>query len=155
LKPYKTIRSKAQEARCKNGGHSLYCDCGCQVPQESDLDINLIGVSVDQQHITGYADFHLVRNGEYCGCLNTQYSSLFLDGIEFLGVERNLIQHLKEQAFSLKTRQQEQTGDTLAETYAKVKIVEQIELQEQNEINRVNIGYCTKCHSYCYGDCEA
>jgi hypothetical protein len=155
MKPYKMIRSKAQEARCKNDGRALYCDCGCQIPQESDPDINLEGVNISQQHITGYADFDLVRNGENCGCFNTQYNYLILNGIEFLGVKRNLIHHLREQAFELKTRQQEQTGDTLIETYTKVKTAEQFELQEQDGRNYNNTGYCTRCHSYCYGDCEA
>jgi hypothetical protein len=155
MKPYKMIRSKDQEKRCKKDGRALYCDCGCQVPQESDPNVNLEGVSVSQQHITGYADFDLVRNGKNCGCLNTQYNYLILDGVEFLGVEKDLIRHLREQTFSLKTRQQDQTGDTLVETYVKEKFNEKIVLQEQDERNHNNIGYCTKCHSYCYGDCKA
>lgn len=32
---------------------------------------------------------------------------------------------------------------------------ERAELAEQDFRNKNKVGWCTKCHSYCYGDCEA
>jgi hypothetical protein len=48
-----------------------------------------------------------------------------------------------------------QTGDSLAETAANEKMMEKIELMEMDERYKNYPGYCTKCHSFCYGDCDA
>lgn len=41
------------------------------------------------------------------------------------------------------------------ETIAAEYRAEAIDLAEQDTKLRRHPGYCTKCHSYCYGDCEA
>jgi hypothetical protein len=46
-------------------------------------------------------------------------------------------------------------GDTLAETAIREQMAETATLAEQDARNAQHPGYCTKCHSYCYGDCEA
>jgi len=48
-----------------------------------------------------------------------------------------------------------QTGDSLADTAAREKLAEDIDLMEMDELHKNHPGYCTKCHSFCYGDCEA
>lgn len=47
------------------------------------------------------------------------------------------------------------SGDTLAETAMHEQMAEAADLAEQDARNAQHPGYCTKCHSYCYGDCEA
>lgn len=46
-------------------------------------------------------------------------------------------------------------GEEPAETAAIVSASEKIEIEEQDERNKHHAGYCTKCHTYCYGDCQA
>jgi hypothetical protein len=157
-KNYSMIRGAVSEARCKNKskwGSPLYCECGCQAPIDSDPDINLTGVTVSRQGTEGYANFVLQRNGVDCGSINTQYNALFLDGNEYLGVDNNFIADLLVSALSIPTRQNSDTGDTIEETAARVALSDKIELDEQDERNKHNVGYCTKCHTYCYGDCES
>lgn len=48
-----------------------------------------------------------------------------------------------------------QSGDTLAETATKVKTSENIELMRLDEEHKDHPGWCKKCHSFCYGDCDA
>jgi hypothetical protein len=157
---YQMIRGPIQKARCTNKstwGSPLYCDCGCQVPRDTDPAINLTGVAVSRRDDRGYADYILTRDGQECGSLNTQYNYISLDGHEFLGVDLELIADLLAAARSLPQRDgvYAPTGDSLAETAAAVKMAEAVELAEQDARNAHHPGYCTKCHSYCYGDCEA
>lgn len=35
------------------------------------------------------------------------------------------------------------------------KKLDAIDLAEQDASNKKNPGYCVKCHTYCYGDCES
>ena len=46
-------------------------------------------------------------------------------------------------------------GDTLAETAMREELAETAALAEQDARNAQHPDYCTKCHSFCYGDCEA
>lgn len=46
-------------------------------------------------------------------------------------------------------------GDTLTETAMRERMAEKADRSEQDARNATHPGYCTKCHSYCYGDCEA
>jgi len=48
-----------------------------------------------------------------------------------------------------------QTGDSLAETAATVKMAENIDTMEMDEFYGAHPGYCARCHSFCYGDCDA
>jgi len=45
-------------------------------------------------------------------------------------------------------------GGTRAETAMREQMEETAALAEQDARNAQHPGYCTKCHSYCYGDCE-
>ena len=157
MKKYQMIRSKAQEARCLNGGSALYCKCGCQTPHDSDPEINLTGVTVSCKSDHGYADFILSRNGVKCGSYNTQYNAIFLDGVEFLGVDKDFTRDLFNQAISIPEtiKKDFPAGGSLTETATREALTEEFNLQDQDDRNRKHPGYCKKCHSYCYGDCEA
>jgi len=157
---YKMIRGKLAEERCTNKsryGSPLYCTCGCQVPKETDPKIDLKGVSVSHR-LDGYADFELIRNGQRCGSLNTQYAALVLDGNEYLGVERAVLDQLIASALALPPKSESEyisAGSTLNETAAQVRVSEKIALDEQDARYSKSTGYCSKCHSWCFGDCES
>jgi hypothetical protein len=161
MKNYKMLRGPIAEARCTNKsiyGSPLYCDCGCQTPRDTDPEINLSGVTISRKSGEGYANCILTRDGKECGSINTQYNYICIDGNEFLGVEEAFITDLLTEA--RKVLKQENTyatgtpGETPEETAAAVKMAEEIELDEMDARNAQHPGYCTKCHSWCYGDCE-
>jgi len=157
---YKMIRGPIAEARCKNKstyGSPLYCDCGCQTPREDDPKYNIEGVTVGEKYEEGYADYRLMRDGKCVGSVNTQYSAIFLDGNEYLGVKpvSPLMVFVEQALKSNQKSKNENSGSTLAETYAQEKMLEKAELTEQDRLNEDHPGYCPKCHTYCYGDCEA
>lgn len=160
MKTYKMIRGKVTEERCTNyhetWGSPLYCECGCQTPRETDPDINLNGVTVSRKSETGYADYILSRDGQEVGILNTQYNYIAIDGHEFIGVEKDFIAHLLNEAFRMPNNEETiSAGSTLEETAALERTMERIALDEQDERNKKHPGYCTKCHTYCYGDCKS
>lgn len=49
----------------------------------------------------------------------------------------------------------ESAGEENFETAAFEKMAEKINLDKEDVAHKNNAGYCTKCHSYCYGDCTA
>jgi hypothetical protein len=160
MENYKMIRSPEQRNRCTDPiKDHLYCPCGCQEPRENDPSLNSVldGVMVTGRADHGYADFILVRNGKRCGEINTQYGALVVDGREFLGVERRDIQSLLDAARSLPDLPRENIlpGETLEESVTIDRAIEKIELNEQDNAHAMHPGYCRKCHTYCYGDCEA
>jgi hypothetical protein len=158
-KGYKMIRSLEQEKRCTyryNGKplRRLYCDCGCQKPQDSDPDLPIVVSAVKvlgrAQH--GYADYTLARDGIRCGEINTQYSALVVDGVEYLGCDRALISGL---LLDTAPAHDILPGETIAESTTIDQIFDRIEISEQDDRNAHHAGYCTKCHTFCYGDCES
>jgi hypothetical protein len=159
MKNYQMIRGQVANERCTNKsiwGSPLYCDCGCQTPRDTDPDINLTGVTVSRKLENGYADFILSRNGEEVGRINTQYNYIVLDGNEFLGVDEEFIADLLNEARSVaEPTTDSPAGDTLQDTAARVAAVVAIDLAEQDARNANQPGYCTICHSYCWGDCAA
>ncbi|MCP4705722.1 MAG: hypothetical protein GY865_14075 [candidate division Zixibacteria bacterium] len=158
---YEMIRGPKPESRCKNigaYGSRLYCNCGCQRPQPDDPKINLTDVIATGRSSEGYANYILSRDGIECGSLNTQYSALFIDDHEFLGCDREGLQPLLHQIFDGDTsrfphNRERSAGDTIAETACTVGLTEKIEIAEQDNGHANHTGYCTRCHSYCYGDC--
>lgn len=160
MKAYKMIRGATAEARCKNKsryGSPMYCDCGCQTPQDSDPALNqiLAGVTAGKKG-ESYANVDLMRDGVRVGNINTQYSAVFIDGFELL--ECNGIDALlaaAREVLNNSQREEASAGDSLEETAANVRINDRLADQEQNERNRKHPGWCPKCHTYCYGDCEA
>jgi hypothetical protein len=155
---YKMIRCEQQKARCTDPIKGrLYCPCGCQAPHDDDPQPNFSDVCISGKANHGYADYVLTRNGQPVGELNTQYSALFLDDVEYLGCSGDDIQYLVNQARNTPSPKTEntQSGDTLEETAAAVRLMDRVDEIEENERNKHHPGWCTKCHSYCYGDCTA
>jgi len=158
---YKMIRGPKQEDRCIDPIKGrLYCDCGCQTPHDDDPAINLNGIVVSGRASHGYADYTLARSGQNIGEFNTQYCALFIDGYEYLGCNRDEMRPLLDQIFDgdinrFPRPEDNSAGDTLAETAATARMSETIAEMEQDAQYANNPGYCTKCHSFCYGDCEA
>lgn len=159
---YTMIRGPKQRARCTDPIKGrLYCDCGCQIPRDDDPQPNLVGIVVAGRADQGYADYTLTRDGKTCGEINTQYAALVLDGYEFLGCDREELHPLLNQIFADgKSRfdrktSHEPAGDSLIETAANVRVSEKIAEMEMDDRNKSHPGYCPKCHSYCFGDCEA
>lgn len=158
---YKTIRGPKQKDRCTDEIKGrLYCPCGCQEPHEDDPKINLNGVVVSGRAEEGYADYTLTRDGKVVGEINTQYCALILDGYEYLGCDRDELAPLLGQIFkNHKSRFPQKhwphEGDLLQETTIREDFFEEIAIAEEDERNRNHPGWCTKCHSFCYGDCEA
>jgi len=159
---YKRIRGQKQKDRCTDQIKGrLYCDCGCQSPHNDDPEINLDMIIVSCRANHGYADYTLTRNGQSIGELNTQYCALVLDGYEYLGCDRDEMMPLLNQIFDANgincfpRPSDNETGDTIEETVATVRLAEKIADMEQDDRNKNHPGYCKKCHSYCYGDCES
>jgi hypothetical protein len=153
---YKMIRSPKQKSRCVNGGSALYCKCGCQNSNIGDEPMNLDGVYVKKQSARGYADYDLYIGNTKVGSINTQYNALFLNGVEYLGVNEEIICHLLDQAMNLsKNQKEENAGSTIEETATFENIMEKASVYSNDEKNKKHPGYCAKCHSYCYGDCDA
>jgi len=159
---YGRIRGQKQKDRCTDTLKGrLYCDCGCQNPHNDDPVIDLTGIIISDRANHGYADYTLTRNGQRIGELNTQYCALVLDGYEYLGCDRDEMTPLLNQIFDdydnnrFPQPKDNSTGDTLTETAANVRLIEKIADMEQDDRNKNHFGYCKKCHSYCYGDCES
>jgi len=160
---YTMIRGPRQRERCTDPIKGrLYCECGCQTPYDDDPQINLTGIVVSGRAPQGYADYTLTRDGKRCGEINTQYCALMLDGYEFLGCDREEMRPLLDQIFADgKSRfdrpenDSEPAGDSLAETAANVHMDETISDMGMDADHKGQVGYCTKCHTFCFGDCEA
>lgn len=160
VKKYKMLRGPVAEARCRNKrgtfGSPLYCECGCQTPRPEDPDLVLDGVTVVEKSPRGYADYVLARNGVKCGILNTQYNYVYIDQHEFLEVDRELLRGLLQQAWSLPSSDAcLSPGETREETRSTADLAESTIISDQHQRNREHPGYCPKCGTYCYGDCEA
>ena len=160
---YKRIRGGKAKERCKNisvWGSPLYCECGCQIPIESDPILDLSQTVISRKSEEGYANFILSRKGIECGSYNSQYDNIYLDGNEFLGVDKETVAHLFAEVLTGKHQKKTpemsfSAGSTMEETAAMEKMSENITLLEQDESHARHPGYCNKCHSYCYGDCTA
>lgn len=160
---YKMIRGQRQRERCTDPIKGrLYCDCGCQEPQHDDPQPDLTDLIVTGRANHGYANYILTHRatGVTAGEINTQYSALFLDGCEFLGCDRGELAPIYDQIFINGEDRFDRpdvgpAGDTLEDTAATVRVLDRMEEAEENDRNKHHPGWCPKCHSYCYGDCEA
>jgi hypothetical protein len=106
MKNYKMIRSAAQEDRCTDKGSwgsPLYCKCGCQTPIATDTDLSLDGITVTGKDAHRDAYYILSRNGVDCGRYNMQYDYIVINGVEYLGVDKNFIQPLRDEALVIST----------------------------------------------------
>ena len=163
MKNYGMIRGKIAEDRCTNKstwGSPLYCDCGCKTPHKTDPMLDLSNVTICRKSDEGYANFILEKHGKEIGNYNSQYGAIYINGHEFLGVDKATIAHLfaavlaKDYALAT-TPKIQSAGSDLEETAAFEAVAEKIDLAEQDARNAKHPGYCAKCHTYCYGDCVA
>jgi hypothetical protein len=117
-------------------------------------------VKVERQANYGYADFILTRNGQDCGYYNSQYGAIYMEGHEFLGVDGADVAHLLQQVRNDDYKPAENkenhdnAGTTLEETASIERALEIAALTDQDQAHKHHPGYCTKCHTYCYGDCD-
>jgi len=161
MQNYKGIRGRIAEDRCTNKseyGSPLYCDCGCHTPRDTDPVLNLSDVTIIRKSGEGHANYILSRNGVECGSYNSQYSAIYMDGNEYLGVSDDVVAHLLaivRSGVMDKPSNDTNAGSTLEETAASESLADKLDLAEQDAKHGQHPGHCTKCHSYCYGDCEA
>ena len=154
-------RGKNATSRCINigtYGSPLYCECGCQTPTNDD-EPNIKGLSATwytkhEPIIPAY--IALLRAGENVGMMDPARQYIFIDGNEYLGVK---IDSNLATLFNLATEYADDStvtaGSTTEETAAQVSIADKHDLIDMDNRHKNHPGYCTKCHSFCYGDCEA
>lgn len=136
---------------CKEfDGPKMYCNCGCMAPV--NLSYDLTNVVVSGRTSQGYADYILTRDGNRVGEVNTQYGTVYLDHVEYLTVAKTSpLYSLVQAALDGKIPQRDAR---VAEVMTYNEIRDTTE-QEQDDRNAHHPGYCRKCHTYCYGDCQA
>lgn len=156
---YTMIRGPKQAARCTNKstyGRPLYCSCGCQTPCDEDPEINLSGITVGKRIELNPGSVYLLRDGQSVGSISPQHPDyICIDGYEYIGCNKDLLADLIAQARRTSHPVTITAGDTPAETAARETSAEADDLADQDARNAGYPGYCTKCHTYCYGDCEA
>jgi len=102
----------------------------------------------------GYADFLVYINRPADDSrpdlwVNTQYETIHADDKSFIPADE---QSLMVACRNIDVEPTTDAGETTEETEAKLDTDEAADLDSRN----VSLpGYCTKCQSYCYGDCEA
>ena len=160
MQEFNRIRGNKADDRCKNAnseyGSPLYCECGCQKPQESDHDYNLDGLSAKFVK-SSEVYVGLVRDGKIVGSIDAARDYISLDGNEYMGVVAG---SRLARLFDLPIEGEYPpeiitSGSTAQETIAQVATAEKISIAEMDAKNESHPGYCRKCHSFCYGDCEA
>jgi len=155
---FERTRGERATARCKNVGtygSQLYCDCGCQTPRNDDT-FDLTGLSA--RRVKSFQTYTaLVRDGELVGSVDFARDYVSLDGNEYLGVKAGseLASVFDLPVEGSETEETMTAGSTAEETAANVAMTEKIELAEMDERNKKHPGWCSRCHSYCYGDCES
>lgn len=156
---YTRIRGTVAEARCSKKstwGSPLYCECGCQTPHDDDPAINLDGVTVGAEYESDPGTYKLMRDGKPCGSISrTARDYICMDGHEYLGCNKAALNQLFAQQAAAPVAVSASAGETAEETIATVRLGEKLEEAEQDASNKHHFGWCNKCHSYCYGDCEA
>jgi hypothetical protein len=106
----------------------------------------------------GYADMTIYRDGEAVGMVNTQYCYVNLDGRDHQGIKPT------HRLYPLVLRAREMSHAapnasvvaplTSEETAINEYRADDLTLAQQDARNSKHPGYCTKCHTYCYGDCN-
>ena len=156
---FSRIRGEKTKPRCTDKYDRLYCECGCQIPRIDDFnDSQLNNIKLDWVDLRPMQNIRLgvFRNQKRVGSIDFGKKYLSIDGNEYMGCCGEKWESLK----SLKTSSprpdfDSSAGSTLDETAAQVRQSEKIELTEQENKCKNHMGYCNKCHSFCYGDCEA
>jgi len=91
-----------------------------------------------------YSEAIILRDGNYAGKVDTQYSYVLLDGSEYRGVKKDdPMYQLVIDAIEMFVNRDEK----------KVEKKEEVIVPDRQS-NR-QFGFCPKCETYCYGDCES
>lgn len=157
-------RGKNAKSRCtklfSDGGSALYCNCGCQTPRDGDAPAPEVffGVSVKRSdHVFNRGEIMLYRNGQCVGQADPAKDYLAIDGNEYMGVESGYMKKFLDQT----SKSVQSWGDFMRAfesaplyTGAEAARIEELEFAASEPKHGEN-GYCRKCHSYCWGDCEA
>ncbi len=161
---YARTRGANAESRCtdyhERYGSPLYCECGCQIPRTDDLNPSqLEGLSLSWVDNRPFNEpfIGVYRGAGRVGSIDYAHEYLSLDGNEYLGCAGSGWENLKSLRSTLGPRPTEDVspGSTLEETAAQVRDAEKIELAEQDDRHKDHAGYCSICHSFCYGDCQS
>ena len=131
-----------------------YCwqDFEKKIPGE---DVILNGVNWKDYLKSRYGDNIEVHNHNQYGFLKTVPGKIVTSvNCMWCGGFSGVV-YLPDPEVDIPTDTISQAGGTIEETSAQVAISEKIELMEKDDRNIDHPGYCTKCHSFCYGDCEA
>jgi hypothetical protein len=157
---FERIRGTKADARCKNFhpdfGSPLYCDCGCQAPRPEDHDYDMTGITA--AWVNDFKpEIALFRDGARIGSIDRQYRAVSLDDNEYLGVRAG---SALAALFDLPVAGNETTapmtaGSTADETASQDASAESLALAGQDARLSSHPGYCKRCHSFCYGDCQA
>ena len=158
---FERTRGANAKERCKNihetWGSPLCCDCGCQTPRDGDQPDSDSLTGLTAKWVKSFQwEIALYRGDARVGQIAPGQNYIFIDGNEYLGVKKDSqLGYLLSLPVSGKREASMTYGSTLEETAAQVAMSEKIELMEMDERNKNHPEYCTKCHGFCYGDCEA
>ncbi len=158
---FERTRGKNAETRCTEKdseyGSALYCECGCQVPRSGD-EPNITGLIAKWTTFKAIPNYvGLYRDDKLVGEMDWARDYMALDGNEYMGVKEGskLAFVFKLPVLGIEDEVTMSAGSTLAGTAAQEKTFEKIQIAEMDDRLKEHPGYCRKCHSYCYGDCEA
>lgn len=109
------------------------------------MKANLNNLTISDTYMDcSYAEAIILRDGNYAGKVDTQYSYVLLDAVEYRGVSK------VEPMYQLVIDAKKMFADREAKKVAKKEETIITEKQPKHQF-----GYCPKCHTYCYGDCES
>lgn len=157
-------RGKNAKSRCtkllSDGGSALYCNCGCQTPRDGDTPAPEVffGVSAKRSdHVFNRGEIELYRNGVCIGIADPAKDYLCLDGNEYMGVKSGYMKSfLREIYTSVPSWRDFMKSFESAPLYTGAEVTKIQELEfAASEPKHGDNGYCRKCHSWCYGDCES
>ena len=109
-----------------------------------------------EQAMTGYADFYVYIDRPAEGrpdlWVNTQYETINADNKELIPEDRNSL-FIACRNLDVTPSTGAQAGSIPEETAIHAAAAENADLADQDRRNAGKPGYCTKCHTFCYGDC--
>ena len=104
----------------------------------------------------GYANFLVYIDRPATGrpdlWVNTQYGTINADNEELIPADKD---SLFVACRNIDVTPAAASGSTTTETAAHEVEAEGATNEDQDRRNAKNSGYCPKCHTYCYGDCES
>lgn len=155
------IRGKKSQGRCtklfSDGSSALCCECGCQTPIASDTpapEVFFGVIAKRNPHHDG--EIELFR-GEVCvGLVDPQKKYLCLDETEYIGIESGYMKaFMLEMGKSVPSWAEFMKSFAPLYTCAEIAQIEELVTAKNLQTQSPDNGYCSKCHTWCYGDCGA